>query len=237
MQVFNAYIIDDEPKAIALLENYIERIPFLNLLGTNRNPLKGFSFLQKQTVDVLFLDINMPNLSGLELYRSLDQPPMVIFTTAYPEFAVEGFNVEAIDYLVKPIYFSRFVKACNRIPKLHQLEKRPFANETSFLTDIIYIKSGTTTYKINWRDIYFLEKDENYIVYHQKEKRILSRQILSDLEELFPAYICRVHKSYAISLLHLQKLERGFAYVKNQKIPIGRSYKAQLMKALEKRKK
>ncbi|MFK7933841.1 MAG: LytR/AlgR family response regulator transcription factor, partial [Saprospiraceae bacterium] len=113
--MLSAYIIEDEIRAIELLQNYLERIDYLRLVGTARNPLTAFHYLQEHPIDVIFLDINMPILSGLELYRNLQYPPQVIFTTAYPEYAVEGFNLQAVDYLLKPITFPRFLQACERL--------------------------------------------------------------------------------------------------------------------------
>ncbi|MEM6321593.1 MAG: LytTR family DNA-binding domain-containing protein [Bacteroidota bacterium] len=227
------YVVEDEARAVALLDTYIQRIDFLDLVGTARNPLKAFAFLQENTVDVLFLDINMPILSGIELFQSLVHPPKVIFTTAYPEYAVEGFNLAAVDYLLKPISFPRFVQACERLRPA--VENAPTtSNSALFLADIVYVKSGTTTHKLSWKEVFFLEKDENYVIYHTEQGRILSRQTLSDLAEIFPQYIVRIHKSYAVSLLHLSKVEREFVWIAERSLPIGRTYKTQLMERISK---
>jgi len=224
-----AYIVEDEIKAIELLQTYIQRIDFLEIVGTTRNSMKAFSYLQANEVDLLFLDINIPILSGIELFKSISQPPKVIFTTAYPEYAVEGFNLEAVDYLLKPISFPRFLKACERLLKQQKVNNALDSTETLYLSDIVYVKSGVITHKLSWREILYLEKDENYVIYHTKQKRILSRQTLSDLEEIFPSYICRIHKTYAVSLLHIQRLERESLHVYQKTLPIGRTYKQQLL--------
>lgn len=226
-----AYIVDDEIKAVELVRTYIERIDFLDCCGDSRNPMRAFGFLKNNPIDVLFLDINMPLLSGVELYKSLEHPPAVIFTTAYPEFAVEGFNLEAVDYLLKPISFHRFLLATERLLKRKSINQ-PNLKSPSLLADTLYVKSGATTYKLSWREILFLEKDENYVIYHTVEKRILSRQTLSDLETVFPSYFCRIHKSYAVSLLHIQEVEREFLKVNNQILKIGRTYRGELLKRL-----
>lgn len=226
--MLKTYIVDDEIKAIELLEMYIERIDFLNLIGTTRNSMKAFSYLQANQVDILFLDINMPILSGIELFKSISQPPKVIFTTAYPEYAVEGFNLEAVDYLLKPISFPRFLKACERLLKQQKIDQPLDSTESLYLSDIVYVKSGAITHKLSWKEVLYLEKDENYVIYHTKEQRILSRQTLSDLEEIFPSYICRIHKTYAVSLLHVHQLERESLSIHQKKLPIGRTYKQRL---------
>jgi len=226
--MLTTYLVDDEVKAIELLQTYVQRIDFLELAGVARNPLKAFSYLQENKVDVLFLDINMPVLSGIELFKSLSHPPKVIFTTAYPEYAVEGFNLEAVDYLVKPIPFPRFLRACERLHKHHKIQT-DIEKEVEYLADLVYVKSGPITYKLSWKGILYLEKDENYVIYHTKTQRILSRQTLSELESIFPSYICRIHKSYAVSLLHIQQLERETVQLGDKTLPIGRTYRSQLL--------
>lgn len=226
--MLKAFILDDEIKALELLKTYINQIDFLTLIGESRNPIKAFRHLQETDIDVLFLDINMPLLNGVELYKNMRKPPAVIFTTAYPEYAVEGFNLEAVDYLLKPIPFPRFLKACERLLKQKNTTTDPSITPT-YLSDIVYVKSGAITHKLFWKDILYLEKDENYVIYFTKEKRILSRQTLTDLEEIFPSYICRIHKSYAVSLLHIQQVEREFlTIVGNKTLAIGRTYKENL---------
>lgn len=231
--MLKAFIVEDEIKAVELLRTYIERIDFLDLVGEARNPMNAFSYLQDNEVDVLFLDINMPVLSGLELYKSISNPPSVIFTTAYPEYAIEGFNLEAVDYLLKPISFPRFLKACQRLVKLQKIKTNNTVTEKPKYADLVYVKSGTVTHKLSWQDILYLEKDENYVIYHTKEKRILSRQTMSDLEEIFPSYICRIHKSYAVSLLHIEIVERELLKMNGKELPIGRTFRTRLQESLK----
>ncbi|MFK8102900.1 MAG: LytR/AlgR family response regulator transcription factor [Saprospiraceae bacterium] len=232
--MLKAMIIDDEIKAVELLRSYLDKIDFITLAKATRNPLKAFNYLQEHPVDVLFLDINMPILSGVELLKSIRQPPPVIFTTAYPEYAVEGFNLEAIDYLLKPISFPRFLKACEKLLKRRTLESNAVETKVAYeATNLVYVKSGKTTHKLNWKDILYLEKDENYVIYHTPQKRILSRQTLSDLVTIFPSHICRIHKSYAVSLLHLQQIERSSLTVNNTVLPIGRTYRENFVETLQ----
>ena len=231
--MFKAYIVEDEVKAIELLQIYIQRIDFLDLVGVTRNPLKAFSYLQENQIDVLFLDINMPILSGIELLKSISQAPNVIFTTAYPEYAVEGFDLEAVDYLLKPISFPRFLKACERLRKQQKINTSGLEPADPFLSDIVYVKSGPTTHKLSWKEVLYLEKAENYVIYHTKNQRILSRQTLSNLETIFPSYICRIHKSYAVSLLHLTRIERESVLVKATILPVGRTFRNRLMEKID----
>ncbi len=231
--MLNAFLIDDEPKALELLKNYLEKIPYLDLVGEARDPMIALEMLQKVKVDVIFLDINLPNLSGVEFYKSLPHPPAVIFTTAYPEFAVQGFELEAIDYLVKPITFSRFLKACNRISKTSPSESVKSIHVTPTFSDMVYVKSGAVLHKLLWRDIRYLEKDENYVIYHTENKRVLSRQNLSDLAEILPSYFVRIHKSYTISLLHVQTMERELVNLGSCQLPVGNTYRQQLQESVK----
>ncbi|MEN0049253.1 MAG: LytTR family DNA-binding domain-containing protein [Bacteroidota bacterium] len=230
--MLKAYVLEDEMKAVNLLQNYVERIDFIKWIGFARSTKKASHFLQNNEIDLLFLDINLPDASGIEFYQHLTQAPAVIFTTAYPNFAAQGFDLEAIDYLVKPINFPRFFQACKRAVKYDQVnrshEKMNIADESS----TVYIKSGTLLHKVFWKDILFLEKDENYVIYHTKEKRILSRQTLNDLEAIFPNYFVRVHKSYAVSLLHIEQVSRDGIKIGKHHLPIGRTYKADFLECL-----
>jgi len=233
--MIKSIIVEDEPKAIELLKIYIDRIDFICSIAEFRNPLQAFHFLKKEPADLIFLDINMPVMSGIELYKSLKNPPAVIFTTAYSKYAVEGFELEAIDYLVKPIHFPRFLKACDRIKSRQEEKKGTYSSKISQLNDMVYVKSGNKMHNFLWREIKYLEKDENYVKYHKTSgKQILSRQTLTELEIIFPFYICRIHKSYAVSLIHLEEVGSEFVKVNRQQLPLGRTYKTVFLDAIEK---
>lgn len=227
MSVLRCIIVEDEILAIELLENYIERVEFLELVAATRNPMHLNQLLEQHQVDVLFMDINMPMLNGIELYKSLIDPPQVIFTTSYPNYAVEGFNLEAIDYLLKPIAFPRFLKACHRLIKYKGIDAEQKDNSRTVAPSFVYLKSGAVTYKVNWQDVLYLEKDENYTIYQTRKKRILVRQTLVQASYLFPKYVCRIHKSYAVSLLHIEQLRRDAVVVEGKKLPISRQFKEQ----------
>ncbi len=226
----NVVIIDDEPKAIDLLAYYISQVEFLKVEHTFRNPLKAFQYLTTHEVDLLFLDINMPKLSGIELFKNLKNAPDVIFTTAHPEFAVSGFDLDAIDYLLKPITFPRFLKATQKAQKT--IVKKD-AKE-SIPADPIYIKSGSMTHKLLWSDIAFLKKEENYITYYlMNGKRLLCRQTLSSMEKMFPSYVVRIHKSYAICMYNITSVGSDFLMINSTKIQIGRNFKNHFFHSFE----
>jgi DNA-binding LytR/AlgR family response regulator len=228
-------IIDDEPKAIELLSSYVNRLPWLKCVGTFRNPLEALAFLQKHPVDLLLLDIHMPQISGIEFYRALAQKPKVIFTTAYSEYAVSSYELEAVDYLVKPITFERFLQACSRCNKEPAQGVSTTSTETAPGAQEIFIKSGPKLYRLNWEEVLFLEKSENYVVFHTAERKILSRQNMQDVQEILPDFFCKIHKSYIISLRHLSVVERHQVYIGKQEIPIGQSYRPGFFKILSER--
>ncbi len=232
--MIKSIIIDDEPKAIELLKNYIDRLDFICSISEFRSSLKAFHFLQKEEVDLIFLDINMPVLSGIELYRSLKNRPPVIFTTAYSNYAVEGFELEAIDYLIKPIQFPRFLKSCNRIKSRAEEKANPSSKNFNHLNDMVFVKSGIKTHSFLWREILHLAKDENYVKYcHSSGKQILSRQTLGEIEKTFPFYFSRIHKSYALSLLHIEEVRSNSVISRNQEFPLGRTFKKTFQDKLE----
>lgn len=236
--MIKSIIVEDEPKAIELLKIYIDSIDFICSIAEFRNPMEAFHFLKKEPVDLIFLDINMPVMTGIELYKSLKKPPAVIFTTAYSSYAVEGFELEATDYLVKPILFPRFLKACDRIKSRQEDKNGTYSSKISQLNDMVYVKSGHKMHNFLWREIQYLEKDENYVKYYKiSGKKILSRQTLTEINLLFPFYICRIHKSYAVSLIHLQEVGTEFVKVNNIDLPLGRTYKAAFLEAIEKFKR
>jgi len=217
-----AVIVDDEPRAIELLEHYIGQVDQLELKQSFRDPFKAFHYLNRVKVDLLFLDISMPRLSGLDLFKNLSVKPSVIFTTAHSEYAINGYNLDAIDYLLKPISYIRFLKAVQKFEKLstnlNLSEKIP--------ADLLYIKSGSVVHKLFWRDVKYLEKEENYVIFHLLNgKQLLSRATISEFEKTFPSYVLRVHKSFAVCLFNISTVEKKCLFVGDSKIPIGRKYK------------
>ncbi len=236
----NCIIIDDEPNAIDVLKRYAEQTPFLNLRQTFRNPLKAIGFLQEEQVDLVFLDINMPKLSGIQFLRSIEIRPLVIFTTAYSEYAVESYDLNAVDYLVKPIEFDRFIKAVNKANELLQLKNKQQATilanplQQSSVNDFVLLKSGPVMHKVNIHDILFIEKEENYLAFQTKDKRVLVRANMTEVFEYVPeSKFCRVHKSFVAGLQHIDTMEIHQVTINKYKIPVGGSYRENLMKRIK----
>jgi DNA-binding LytR/AlgR family response regulator len=225
-------IVDDEPNAIDILQRYAERIDHLTVLGTFRDPVKALQLLQSQETDLVFVDINMPELTGMQLLSSLANKPLVIFTTAYPQYAVESYEFNAVDYLVKPISFERFLKAVNKAHAQFQLMSRPAtANK-----DIILLKSGTQLHRLNKNEILYFEKDSNYIIVHTDDKKILVRGNLPDVFEMVPPEeFCQVHKSFIVNLSHVGIVEVHQVTIKGKKIPVGATYREALLHRIQNR--
>lgn len=227
MTTVSCIAIEDEPHALDLIQHYVKQVPYLQWLGGFQQPLQALPLLNEGKVQLLFLDINLPKVDGIAFYKSLTYKPAVIFTTAYAEYAVKGFEIEATDYLVKPIQLERFVQACNKVLKAFPTPKaQPLATET------IYVKSGAKWHQLNWQDVLFMEKDENYVIFHTVDNRkILTRQNLGDVDTSAPSYFCRVHKSFIINLNKVDVVERESIQIGNRKIPLADSYRSSFMKA------
>lgn len=229
--------MDDEPKALSILERYCKDIDDISLEGTFRDPVKAIRYLQDNKVDLIFLDINMPKVSGLEFLEMLKTRPKVIFTTAYSEYAIESYDYEAVDYLLKPIAFHRFLKSVSKVTRLisagsltNTSEKYEKQNEK-----VIYIKSGPQLHKVKISDILYLQKDGNYLIFHTHSKKMLSRQNMKDLFELLdPNEFVRVHKSFVVALRHIEVIEAHQIRIGKIKIPTGRIYREGLMNSIGK---
>jgi len=223
-----ALIIDDEPIARAILENYVEKDGRIELLTSCKNAQEAMTFLSQHEVDLIFLDIEMPKVNGLEMLGALINPPLVIFTTAYREYAVEGFELNAIDYLVKPFAFERFLKAISRVSERIQ-EKRGLQS-----ADFFFIKSDGKNIKIHYKDIVFVEAMNEYVRIHTNTQKIMAFQKMSYLEEKLPSQqFKRVHRSYIISLDKIEAIEGNQVFVAGQKIPVSRSYQECLFSQLK----
>lgn len=220
-----AIAIDDEPKALEIIERYAEKISFLTLLHTFRDPLDAVNWLSAESVDVLFLDINMPNLSGLAFRRLIGRDPMIIFTTAYSEYAVESYEYNALDYLLKPISFDRFFAAVMKAKGTVQKSERKIVH-TPETSRQIFIKSGSKLYRFAPEEVLFCEKDGNYCLVHTSDKKILSRLNMAQLLEILPSNtFLRVHKSYVINLDHVAVIESHQLTIGKHCIPIAKSYR------------
>ena len=234
MKALRCLIADDEPIARQIIESYIQDIPYLELAASCKNAFEVMEVLQVQTIDILFLDINMPKLSGIGLLKSLRQTPEVIITTAYPEYAVEGFELSVTDYLLKPFSIERFLQA---IAKVQQKQTTPtvqtVVSSTSEAAKSLFIKSEKKIIKLRPNDIFYVEAYGNYIKVFT-DNMILSQQSLSEFLEKLPTNFVRIHKSYIINFEYLKLIDGNQIILLNEvKLPIGKSYKKNLLERID----
>lgn len=222
--------IDDEPLALDLVEDFVEKIPFLELVQSFSSALSALEPLQKENIDLLFLDIQMPDISGLQFIKSLENPPRVIFTTAYANHAVEGFNVDAVDYLLKPFTFERFLKAAN---KAQQHISADLANPGTIPTSsYMFVKSGYDMVKVAFESVYYIQGLKDYVKIHTGDKTVIALLSMKSLEDTLPAQFFRVHRSYIINFDHLESVSRRSLSVAKTEIPLGDMYRDSFMAKL-----
>ncbi|WP_298419389.1 LytTR family DNA-binding domain-containing protein [uncultured Kordia sp.] len=224
----NCIIIDDEPSSQKVLNVFIEKVPSLHLVEVCNNATDALEALRKYThIDLLFLDINMPNISGMTFYKSLKNSPAVIFTTAYAEYAIDGFEVNAVDYLLKPFSFDRFLAAVN---KAFDAVK---TSENTIEEEAIYIKENKTLHKVNLQNILYVEALGDYVKIHLDDKFIVTNSTFTNMLEQLPSnQFIRTHKSFAINFKKLNSVSGNQIIINNTKIPIGQTYKTDFMKLL-----
>ncbi len=214
-------IVDDESIAQDILEEYISRVDELKLVGKCNSAIEAYNLLQLQRIDLIFLDIQMPELTGIDFLSSLSNPPKVIFTTAYSEYAIKGFELEAIDYLLKPISFERFLKAVNKVLK-NKIENNLLDNQGTF----IYLKSDAMMVKVELNKIDYIESVRNCIHVHMGDKEIVSYISISSIEErLSSDKFLRIHRSFIVSRDKIEAFSQNLVQVNGKKLPIGRNYK------------
>lgn len=237
MNPIRCLVVDDEELARTLLENYIGRLPHLVLAGQCKDPLEAMQVLQSGPVDLLFLDIQMPGLTGVEFLRTLKTKPVVIFTTAYPDYAIEGYALDVTDYLLKPFSFERFVQAVNKAAEMLRLKNgAPPSSGTAEnhpdapARDFILVKSEHKIHRLKFDDIAYIESMREYVAYHTPQGRILSLQSLKSLEEELPAdRFIRIHKSYIVAIDRIETLEGNLLHIGKVKLPVGASYREQVL--------
>jgi len=230
----NCMVVDDEPLALSLLSDYISKLPGLSLIRAVSNPLAAISYLKIEEIDLIFLDMQMPELNGIEFLNLLQKKFMVIVTTAYSEYAMDGYNFEVIDYLLKPITMARFMLAIEKAKERYKMNKA--------LTDVvvlpstinhIFIKTENRIIKINLADIYYLEGARDYVVIHTQTDMILTLQSMKSIQQLLPAdQFIRVHKSYIVAFDKIKFIERGRINIKEKLIPITETYKDNFFKRI-----
>lgn len=220
-------IVDDEPLAVELLAGFVNKIPFLELKKKSENAIEALEYYKKHPVDLVFVDIQMPDISGLELLSKLQPRPLVIFTTAYAEFALEGFELEAVDYLVKPFLFERFVKATEKA------RQRAAYENTAASNDHMFIRSGYETIKLHYNEIRLIEALRDYVQIHTDTRRIISLKSMKEILDMLPENIfIRVHRSFIVPFKRVTAFNPNFITIGNQKIPIGPSYRKTALQVL-----
>lgn len=213
-----AIAIDDEPKALDVIKLHAAKVPFLDLKAVFTDAFDAISYVQTNRIDLLFLDIKMPDISGIDVVKCLPKVPMVIFTTAYSEFAVQGFELDAVDYLLKPFSLARFLKACTKALDFHTVRSGSAPN-------YLFVKTGYEEEKVLLDDILYIEAEGNYLSLVLTNRKLLSRQTMADLlQNLPPDQFVRVHRSFCVAVNKITKMARQEITVANQAIPIGASF-------------
>jgi DNA-binding LytR/AlgR family response regulator len=229
--MLRAIVIDDEPMALEVIKGLTDKVTFVEVSGYFTNAFEAMGFLNVHQVDLLFLDIKMPDLSGIEFLRSIPNPPMVIFTTAYSEYAVESFDLDAIDYLLKPFSLTRFLKACNKAYEQYELRRNKSDMSSGPIS--VFIKSGYEQIHVAFNDVLYAESSGNYVQFVLADKKILSRLTMSEAEALLPHQdFLRVHRSYIISRRHIRKADKKSIWIQESEIPIGNAYAADIEKII-----
>lgn len=227
-------IVDDEPLAIEILESYVAKVEHLQLVSTFRNAISAFTFLQQHSVDLIFLDIQMPKLSGIDFLKTLKHPPKVIFTTAFRDYAIEGFELEIVDYLLKPIPFDRFLKAVAKV----FLPVHPSAASSKHEVasdNYVYFKVDKKMIKTKMADVLYIESIKDYVKVKTSDKEIVTQQKISYLEESLPReQFLRIHRSFIVNLEKIDAYSATDVEIGKHNIPIGRNYKNDVMKILAK---
>lgn len=223
-----AIAIDDEPIALNIIKSHASKVPFIDLKAEFTDAFKALEYLQREHVDLIFLDIKMPDISGIDFYNSLSKKPLLIFTTAYSEHAVTSFEMDAVDYLLKPFPLARFVKACNKAFELYNFRN---ASEPQ---DHLYIKTGYEQVKVFYDEILYLEAAGNYVTFVLKDKNILSRSTFAEAIQLLPAdRFVRVHRSFMVAVNKINKVDRQQVTIGKTKIPVSEAYSEDLNAALK----
>ena len=234
MNTINCVIVDDEPVARNVLETFVAKIPNLELVKSCKNAMEAFEVANQQKIDIFFLDINMPDISGLSLAKSINQKAEIIFTTAYREYAVDGFNLQAVDYLLKPISFDRFLQSIHKYFEGVSFIDSEIKIEKSVLkNDFIFVRSDRKMIKINFDEIQYVESLSDYIKIHSVDKTITTRETISNIETKLPAKnFLRIHRSYIVNLKKMNSYTNEFVEIGKNAIPISRTYKENVLKKL-----
>jgi DNA-binding LytR/AlgR family response regulator len=234
----NCLIVDDEPPALLLMEKYINAVPVLHFAGKCSNAVDAMSILQQHPIDLIFLDIQMPHILGTDFIRTLVNPPNVVFTTAFRKFAIEGFELDAVDYLLKPISFERFLKAVNKVMKLNLPVLQALPHEVMSKKEpepaFLFLRADRKNLKIQLHEILYIESLKDYVKVVTKDRSIVSKQSISAIEEYLPedAFL-RIHRSFIVSLSKIESFTAGLIQIGKYELPVSRSYRHEVEKVLK----
>lgn len=233
----NCIIIDDEPLARKGLKEYIADIEFLHLIGEFDNPLKATELISRGEVQLIFLDIQMPKITGIDFFKTLTKAPPVIFSTAYPQYALEGFELNALDYLVKPVSFDRFFKAALKAKEYYEIREKNITEANNHSPNYFFIKADNKLVKLLFGDILFVEALQNYVVIHTKDKKYITYLTFKSVEEYLPAdKFIKTHKSFIVAAEKIESIEGNTIRIGVHDIPISRNLKEEVMENLLKGK-
>ncbi|MDF1699438.1 MAG: LytTR family DNA-binding domain-containing protein [Saprospiraceae bacterium] len=232
--MIKAIIVDDEPLALDVLETYIEKMPDLTLVAKCENAIEANEALKNNDIDLMFLDIQMPQITGVEFLKSLNNPPEVIFTTAYPDYAVEGFELNAVDYLLKPISLDRFMKAVNKVSEKIGNKSNDGSGTVEMEGDFFFVKADKKLIKVDFDDIIYIEGLKDYVIIRQEAGRVITLQTMKSLETKLPEQIFkRVHRSYIVNINKINAVVGNMLEVtekgQTKHIPIGKNYREELL--------
>ena len=229
-------IVDDEPPAREIICRYIAQMPMLELVGECSNAMQALTFLQQTKCDLLFLDIRMPQLNGNDFLKTIKHPPKVIFTTAYPDYAIESYELDVVDYLLKPIHFDRFLRAVNKTFEFARAEAADTSmaeNETSHIESFVYFRADRKMVKVMLKDILYIESMKDYVKIFTTVGHIISKQSISSVEEMLPEKkFIRTHRSFIISLEKIKSFTNELIEIEKAGIPIGKLYRNMVIKVL-----
>lgn len=241
--MINVIIVDDEPLAQDVLETYIDKMPELHLVQKCSNALEANEALKANQIDLMFLDIQMPQLTGVDFLKTIQNPPLVVFTTAYPNYAIEGFELNALDYLLKPISLDRFMKAANKAIDQIELQRREGSSGDAAsledTADYFFVKADKKLVKVNFKDILYIEGLKDYVIIRMDSSRVITLQTMKSLEEKLPSqHFRRIHRSYIVNIDRIAAIVGNMVEVveKNQAkhLPIGKNYRDELLKIINK---
>jgi DNA-binding LytR/AlgR family response regulator len=231
--MINCLVVDDEPIAREGMLEHMKQIDFMLPVAACKNAIEASTWLQQQKIDLIFLDIQMPKLTGIDFVKNLTEPPLIVFTTAYPEYAIEGYELNILDYLLKPISFPRFLKTAL---KAQEYLNKKAKNDNAAQEDFFFIKSGQKIEKIMLQDVVYVEGMSNYVIIHTKQKKHISYLTFKGLEEQLPSSnFIRIHKSFLISLAAIKSIDGSEVTLDNITLPISKNYKDEVMARIEKR--